>query len=65
MTDKIAHTAGLIWHTLNGKGPAKFTALQRQVKVPAALLHMALGWLAREDKVELTPNGRSFYIRLK
>jgi len=65
MTDKVAHTAGLIWHTLNGMGPLKFTALQRQVKVPAPLLHMGLGWLAREDKIELTPNGRSFYIRLK
>ena len=65
MTDKVAHTAGLIWHTLNDKGPVKFTALQRQVKVPTALLHMGLGWLAREGKVELTPEGRSFHIRLK
>ncbi len=65
MTDKVAQTAGLIWHTLNGKGPVKFTALQRQVKVSAPLLHMGLGWLPREDKVELSPEGRSFHIRLK
>ena len=65
MTDKVAHTAGVIWHALNGKGPVKFTALQRQTKLPAPLLHMGLGWLAREGKVELTPNGRSFYITLK
>ena len=65
MTDKVAHTAGLIWHTLNGKGSLKFSALQRQIKVPATLLHMGLGWLAREDKVELTPEGRSIQVRLK
>ena len=65
MTDKVAYTAGLIGHTLNGKGPLKFIALQRKVKAPAALLHMGLGWLAREDKVELSPEGRSFNIRLK
>ena len=65
MADKVAHAAGLIWHTLNGKGLVKFTALQRQVKVPAPLLHMGLGWLAREDKVELTPAGCTFHVHLK
>ena len=65
MTDKVAHTAGLIWQTLNDKGPLKFTALQKQTKVPAALLHMGLGWLAREDKIEMTASGRTFLVQLK
>jgi len=65
MTDKVAHTAGLIWHALNGKGSLRLAALQRQTKVPATLLHMGLGWLAREDKVELTLASRSIQVRLK
>ncbi len=65
MNDKVAHTAGLIWHALNGKGLVKLAVLQRQTKVPAALLHMGLGWLAREDKLELNLTGRSIQVRLK
>ena len=65
MNEKVAHTAGVIWHALHGKGVVKLAALQRQTKVPATLLHMGLGWLAREYKLELTLTGRSIRVRLK
>jgi len=61
----IGETAGRVWHTLERDGPLKLTTLQRRMEVPPALLHMALGWLAREDKVEVIGDGRGFSARLR
>ena len=62
---KVGETAGRIWHMLDEEGQQRLTALKKQVKVPDAILYMALGWLAREDKVEIEPEGRSFRVRLR
>jgi len=63
--EQIGETAGNIWHTLEEEGPLRLSALKKQLKSADPILHMALGWLAREDKVEITPDGRSFRVSLK
>ncbi len=65
MIQQIGEVAGKVWHTLDEEGQLRVSALQRQIGVAPALLHMALGWLAREDKIEVEPAGRSYRVRLK
>jgi hypothetical protein len=64
-TDKIGELAGRIWRTLDEEGELRIATLKKQVAAPDALVSMALGWLAREDKIEVTPDGRTFRVRLK
>jgi DNA-binding IclR family transcriptional regulator len=61
----LGETAGRILRTLEKQGPLRLTTLQRRMEIPAALLHMALGWLAREDKVEVVADDRSYLVRLR
>jgi len=48
---EIGVNAGLIWETLDEKGPMLFTELEKQTALGEKPLIMALGWLAREDKI--------------
>lgn len=62
---RIGETAGRIWHTLDEEGELRISTLKRQVDAPEPIVYMALGWLAREDKLEVEPQGRTFVVRLK
>ena len=61
----VVEMAGAIWQALNGKGHLPLPQLQRVVKGKAPVFDWAIGWLAREDKIVITPDKRSFRIRLK
>jgi hypothetical protein len=64
MNNEIGETAGAIWHTLNEEGPLRLATLKKQIDVTDAVLCMALGWLAREGKVAIEPDGRSYKVQL-
>ncbi len=65
LIQKVGETAGLIWQAIDSQGALKLTALKKQLKLSDTIMHMALGWLAREDKIEMTAAGRSFLVQLK
>jgi len=65
LIQKVGEAAGLIWLAIDSQGPLKTTALKKQLKLNDTILHMALGWLAREDKIEMTASGRTFLVQLK
>ena len=65
LTNQIGETAGHIWHTLEEEGPLRIAALKNQLEVPELIVHMALGWLAREDKIVFESDGRAYRVRLK
>lgn len=65
LIQKVGETAGLIWLALDSQGSLKMTALKRLLKTNDTVLNMALGWLAREDKIEMTASGRTFLVQLK
>jgi hypothetical protein len=62
---QVGETAGHIWHTLDEEGPLRLSALKKQIDAPDLVFFMALGWLAREDKLAIHGTGRSFTIQLK
>ena len=65
MQEEIASTAGIIWHALNDSGELSLTKLKKEVNGKAPVFDWAVGWLAREDKVVITREKRSFRIQLR
>ena len=63
--EQVGQTAGLVWQALNRQGPQSLSALKKNVKAPADVVLMAVGWLAREEKLVLEQKGRTQLLRLK
>jgi hypothetical protein len=51
MGTEIGEAAGRIWQYLAEHGETTLRQLQRGTTLPERLLHMGIGWLAREDKL--------------
>jgi hypothetical protein len=56
---------GAIWYALNTHGELSLAQLKKLVDGKSPMFDWAIGWLAREGKVILTPKKRSLIIRLK
>ncbi len=65
MQEKIASTAGMIWHALNDRGELSLAKLKKEVNGKTPIFDWGVGWLAREDKIVITSEKRSFRIQLK
>lgn len=63
--NEVDETAGKVWHLLDHDGPQTLTQLKKQATVASELLHFAIGWLAREDKVDIVQEKKSFRVQLK
>ena len=62
---KIGQTAGEIWRVLTEEGELSLSALKKKGKAPTDLILIAVGWLAREEKLQFEPKGRSIRISLR
>jgi hypothetical protein len=65
MQQEIGATAGLIYETLTRNGELSLAQLKKEVKAQAPVLDWAIGWLAREDKIQIEREKRSLRLRLK
>jgi hypothetical protein len=63
--EAIGETAGLVWNFLRSNGGASLNALEKGVKAPKPMISMAVGWLAREGKVEIEEDKRSVRVSLR
>jgi len=62
---QVGDTAGKIWHALNEEGPQTLAQLKKKLNGSGELVGFALGWLAREDKVEISQDKKSFKVALR
>ncbi len=63
MISKIGTNAGLVWNAVNeGKKSAK--DIKKATKLTDKDLYAALGWLARESKVQLNEDGTDVFVEL-
>jgi hypothetical protein len=62
---EIGETAGLIWSMLEKSGPTSLAQLVKKSKKPRDLVMQALGWLAREEKIDIQEERRSRIISLR
>ena len=51
MDTQIGEAAGRMWQYLAQHEAVTLTQLQRGTALPERLVHMGVGWLAREDKL--------------
>ena len=65
MNEEIGAVAGAIWRILDANGEMTLPKLKKEVMAEGALFDWAIGWLAREDKIELMRDKRSIRIWLK
>jgi len=62
--DEIGATAGDIWRWLRDRGKVSVSAVEKGVNAPRRQIHMAIGWLAREGKIELAEENRGLHLWL-
>ncbi|HOH55897.1 MAG TPA: winged helix-turn-helix domain-containing protein [Paludibacteraceae bacterium] len=63
-TENIGINAGSVWNVLNEKGEMDVKALKKSTKLSEKDLNMALGWLAREGKIEFNETEESLLVHL-
>ncbi|NWF99442.1 MAG: winged helix-turn-helix domain-containing protein [Thermoanaerobaculaceae bacterium] len=51
--EEIGTAAGVVWRLLKASGPATLYAIERGAALPRPLVPLALGWLAREGKLQI------------
>ena len=62
---RIGEAAGAVWSYLSVHGPTSLTVLAKGVGVPRDTLLQALGWLARENKIDFADKGRGKIVSLR
>ena len=65
LQEQIGFTAGEIYNYLNTKGESTFAKMKKELDLKGNFADLGLGWLAREDKVEISQKGASVRVRLK
>ena len=65
MTDFIGDAAGIIWSYLEQQSkPVTLSTLKKEIDVSSTVLMMALGWLAREGKLDIEISDESFSYKI-
>jgi hypothetical protein len=62
---QVGETAGKVWYALSSAGPQTLAQLKKSVNGSSELLGFAVGWLARENKIEIIRDKRTFRVQLK
>jgi hypothetical protein len=65
LTEQVGSTAGEIWHILNDKGPQTVTQLKKKLNGSGEFVGFALGWLAREDKIDISQEKKNLKVALR
>ena len=65
LQDRIGEVAGWIWDFLENEGESSVTGIVDSVDASRSKVFMAIGWLAREDKLDFVDEGRGSKVRLK
>ena len=64
MKEQIGATAGAIWQVLQKKDKLALSQVPRAFKEKESLAFQAVGWLARENKIEFQVEGKTTYVTL-
>lgn len=56
--NNIGNNAGLVWNALNANGKMTDTKLKKETGLASAEFFAALGWLAREGKLNVVTETR-------
>ena len=66
MTALVGTLAGAIWTALNENGALNTKDLKKVAKIKSDKeLYLAMGWLCREDKLNVVEEGKEITLSLK
>ncbi len=63
LTVKVGENAGKIWYVLHTQGEADILHISKLAQIDEGDTYSALGWLAREGKINTKANGRNGEVR--
>jgi hypothetical protein len=63
--EQVGETAGRVWHLLDEQGPQTLAQLKKRLNGSGEMVTFALGWLAREDKVDILKDKNNLRVALK
>ena len=64
MKEKIGETAGKIWSALRDNEEVNISQLPKVLNEKPVIVYQALGWLAREDKINYHVKGGKILVSL-
>ena len=64
MKEQIGETAGKLWSSIGEKQGVPLANLSKIANGDKALAQLALGWLAREDKIKFEEKGKAIFVSL-
>jgi hypothetical protein len=62
---EIGETAGKVWHALNKHGSMSVAKLVERIGGNRDVVMQAVGWLAKEDKLDISETKRGKTLALK
>ncbi len=65
MNLEIGEAAGKVWHFLDRIPHSTFGKAYKSLTMDPSLFYMAIGWLAREDKIVFEGTGKKRTLSLK
>ena len=65
LKEQVGTTAGKVWQILSDSGPQTVAQLKKRLNGSSELVGFALGWLAREDKIDISQEKKSLKVVLK
>ena len=63
--EQIGQIAGEVWHLLAASDGLSLAALKKSFDAPSDTVLAALGWLAREGKIDFASSGRTVKVSLR
>lgn len=63
--EKIGIIAGKIWEYIDKSGEVTVLKIKTNLHLSNSLVCMGIGWLAREDKINIKASNRDYKILLK
>lgn len=65
MDEQIGFSAGEIYNYLSQNGTTTFAKMKKELDLKGNFADLGLGWLARENKVEISQKGPAVKVSLK
>lgn len=65
MSDTIGNAAGKIWEYLDKNGATSVSKITKETGLNKNETQRAIGWLAKEDKLNIEMEGRTELLSLK
>ena len=65
LEEQIGFSAGEIYNYLHTNGTTSFAKMKKELDLKGNFADLGLGWLARENKVEISQKGPAVKVSLK